>query len=79
MIDHCIAVLKKKREQLLYQNYISDALKAIAGNTAGLAGENGLVLTSRYFDLYQSLKEPAKPEPTGEEIIEHMRSRLSNL
>ena len=79
MIEHCIAALKEKREQFLYRSYMADALKAIANNTAGLAGQQGLVVSKRYADIVEELKTPQKPEPTGEEIIEHMKNRLSNL
>ena len=79
VIEHCAAALKAKSEQLLYRFYVTDALKAIAQNTAAFAGEHGVGFRKRFAEIYEELKNPRKEEQTGEQIIEHMKNRLANL
>ena len=49
-----------------YKFYVTDALKAIVGNTARLAG--GSTLNRRYFDIITPEKQ--EPERKPEEIID---------
>lgn len=69
MIDHCIAVLQKENEEKLYRIYITDSLKLISENTAGLT--NGKYMTKRFCDIAYDV-ENKELEKSAEEIIEEV-------
>lgn len=56
---------------MIYQVYITDALKVIAENTAKFGG--GSAITKRYFDMIDDRKpEPEKPvEQIIDEVIKN--------
>ena len=71
MIQHCIAHLKKRREEKAYQAYVTDALKVLTKNTANHAGST--YLTARYVGIIDT----SKPETrTQEEIVERIRRKI---
>lgn len=78
MVDHCVAAFQNKQKDRLYQIYITDALKAIAENTANLAGGKSPQL--RYIEVIDDMENTdKKPEKTAEEIIDNMKNKLANL
>jgi hypothetical protein len=85
VIDYCVSALKKKKEEFLYRTYVTDALQAIASNTAHYVGESGIVMTSRYAEKALSLKENNKGKPkkektiTAEEVIDNLKNKLTRL
>ncbi len=89
VIDYCVSALKKKREDFLYRVYITDALKAIADNTAQYVGASGLVkagtiLNKRYAEIViendNKAKRLEKEEvKTSEEVIETIKRKLKKL
>lgn len=74
-MEHCIASFrneeKKRLEELKYQVYITDALNAIAENTAKIS--QGKSLTKRFIDMLQLSQ--AKPK-TREEIVNNIRKKF---
>lgn len=54
--------------------YVTDALKAIAENTANFAG--GHTLNVSYKDLID--RKPAEKEKTADEIIDTLKYKLLN-
>ena len=61
MVDYCVSRYKHKQEEKQYRVYLTDALMAIANNTAKMFG--GSTINMRYYDII-------KPQDTrtGEEI-----------
>jgi hypothetical protein len=76
IIDYCIASLKKKRENKAFKTYVTDALKAIADNTAG--GEQRHYMSVRWVEMIEPQIEPEKsPEEQAAEIIAHMKKVIT--
>ena len=71
VIDHCIAFIKKQRQEQNYRDYVGNALYVIAHNTATWGGSE---MSRKYTDMY-------KPEDTrtAEEIKDSMKKRLGAL
>lgn len=61
IMQHCIAYMTEKMEERRYRAYITDALMAIAENTARFAG--GQTMRGRWYQAY----EPQDTR-TGDEI-----------
>ena len=60
-MQHCIAYTTEKMEERRYRAYITDALMAIAENTARFAG--GQTMRGRWYDAYAP-----QDTRTGDEI-----------
>lgn len=73
MIDHCVSAFSKKQQEKLYKMYLTDALKVIGENTAGVDHRSSM--TKRWIDLAEPkmVKETRKPE----EIISDFKRRLN--
>ena len=69
--------LKKKTEERAFKIYITDALKAIAENTARQAG--GRTMTKRYVDIITPPKpeDDEAPEEKSQKIVDRIRSKLN--
>ena len=79
VIDHCVAFFRRKQEEKAYRIYVTDALKAIVSNTAGMVGGKAVTMTMRYEDLIDD-KQPEKEEKrTGAEIINDMKAKMRKL
>lgn len=67
-------LLKKQAQEKAYRIYVTDALKAIAENTAKYAG--GSYMKNRYYDF-----ENPKPVETrtGNEIIYQMKAKIARI
>lgn len=74
MIQHCVAFLKNKAYEKAYRIYVTDALKAIADNTANYNG--GSTLSMRYADI---ISEEKPDERTEEEIINDIKGKLRKM
>ena len=64
--------------------YVTDALKAIADNTAKTVHSGGTGLKMRYLDMMEQLERkkevPQKDESqTASDIIERMKGKMKNL
>ena len=74
MIDHCIAEFKKSQAEKVYKAYITDALKAIADNTAHhvLPGygavEYGSIMQKRWLDVIDPPPPPKEDNRPANEI-----------
>ena len=93
VIDYCVSALKKKREEFIYRTYITDALQAIAANTAHYVGASGLVeagmtMRSRYADIINTMndrhsgkdKKKEKEETrTADDVISNLKNKLKRL
>lgn len=67
-------LLKKQAQEKAYRIYVTDALKAIAENTAKYAG--GSYMKARYFDA----ESPKPPETrTSDEIIGQMKMKIARI
>ena len=65
------AKLTEKTHALMYRFYVSDALYASCKHQ---------YMKSRYFDIYNRMKEPQSVNTqTSEEIIESIKSKLNAL
>ena len=70
MAQHCIALIRKKYEELAYRAYITDVLKALYEyNTNG----NGSV--KRYIDTV--LPHDDTEEETGDDVIDRIKRNLT--
>lgn len=73
-MDHCISLFTKKKEELLYKIYVTDALKAISENTSR---KGGVCMQKRFADMVNTHHEKAPAEEkTAEGVIENIRSKL---
>lgn len=79
-MEHCILTLRKENDEKVFRAYVTDALKAIAENTARFAG--GSYMQARFASIagYGSGKKDA-PEKvqTEEEIISRISGKLRAL
>lgn len=74
-MDHCLNVIKEQRKEDAERIYVTDALKAIAENTARMA--NGSVMSKRYAELLPIPKKVEKKEQTAEDIIQQVHDRMA--
>ena len=72
-------------ERRLFEIYVTDALKAIADNTARALMRDGITMSKRYADLLQE-SEAQRTERTQEEetrtaaeIINNIKTKLNKL
>lgn len=76
VVEYCITSFQKRREQLIFRSYISDALYCL--NNAFAARFGGSELQTRFIDIVKpSLNE--QDERSGDEIAEDiiLRAGLS--
>lgn len=71
VMEYCISSLRKWEKELEYRVYITDALKAIAENTAKNVG--GTFLTKRYVD---SVLPSNKKEVTSAQVVSKMKKKI---
>lgn len=69
IIDHVLSEIKRQNEEKSYKIYVTDALRAIANNSAQAAVEQRsyISLTKRWADIFESQERP-------QEVEEDMRS-----
>ena len=72
VIDHCISAFLQRQDEKLYRFYVTDALKAIAGNTQLFAGGDSMSIS--YKEIID--RKPKEKEKTAEEIIDNLKSKL---
>lgn len=75
-------MVNRESKETRYQVYVTDMLKYIVNNTAG--GEERYKINARYADTLDVKKKKKrakdkKKEPTQEDIIKHMKEKLSKL
>jgi hypothetical protein len=73
VIDHCVSAFLEKQRKKAYQVYVTDALKAIAENSAG--GSHRSTMTRRWIDLVE--KQKTKETRSAEDIISDFKNRLN--
>lgn len=78
MIQHCVAFFRRNQKEKAYRIYVTDALKAIAENTAKQGG--GLTMSVRYADMI-NLNDKQQPEETrtAEEVITSIKDKISRM
>lgn len=64
IIDHCVTEYNNAQRQEAYEIYVSESLRAIAENTAALAG-GGRYMKAGFMDIIKPKKQDKR---TGEEI-----------
>ena len=74
VMDHCISAFQKEQEEKAFRIYLSDAVMAIADNTAKFAG--GSKMSSRFYDII-NIKKEAKKEETADEIILKIKEKVN--
>lgn len=64
VIDHVLAEIKKQSEEKAYKIYVTDALRAIANNSAQIAVEQRsyISLTQRWIEIIDMQKMPQNEE-----------------
>ena len=69
VVEHCVAAFMQEQEETRYRAYLTDALMAIAQNTANYAG--GSAMNGRWYDAI-------KPTDNrdGDEIAKDIINRL---
>ena len=73
-MEHCISLFTKKKEELLFKIYVTDALKAISENTSR---NGGACMQIRFADMINSIHEKAPAEEkTADAVISSIRSKL---
>ena len=73
----CIAArFEREMKALMYQAYITDALKCVVLNTAG--GDKRVTIEARYIDSVQKTRKP-KDNRTREEIISGITSKIAEF
>lgn len=72
------AMLKQRAREETYRVYMTESLRLIAENTARAV--NGGYLKTRYAELFEQKPESASNEDrSSDEIIDHMKKKLSSL
>lgn len=76
MIEHCISAFSKSQEKKAYQTYVTDALKVISENSAGV--EQRTAMAKRWIDLIDvnTTQEPEEAR-SADEIIADFKNRLN--
>lgn len=77
-MKYVLARIKDRVKTYAYRYYITDGIKVLTSNTAKFAGGSELVLSYREMIDVNSEKDPDK-EKSGEEIIAHMKKKISML
>ena len=80
VIAHCITYLKKESEQTALRVYITDALRAVVGNTAKFSG--GVVMKRRFADIINNVDDEESKEQAQERakgIIGNIKNKLKAL
>lgn len=73
--------IRKQAEDRLFRVYLTDALKAVADNTAALYSK-GVSIKKRYIEIIDDAKPTGpeeKPKETAEQIITRITSGLNAL
>lgn len=73
VIDHCVDSYREEQERKGAIIYITDALFAISGNTAGQPGKQ---MGKRFYDVLNPPKEETR---TPQEVVRHMKDRIKAL
>ena len=74
-MDHCLKAMRDKQRFTAERIYVTDALKAIAENTAKLA--RGSEMSKRYADLLTPPKKVVKKQETAEDILQQVHDRMA--
>lgn len=76
MIEHCISAFSKSQEEKAFRIYLTDALKVISENSAGV--EQRTAMAKRWIDLIDvnTTQEPEKAR-SADEIIADFKNRLN--
>jgi len=75
VIEHCIAAFSLSQKRKLFEVYITDCLKLIAENTAGLSRQ-GKYLKLRYLDIADKPQKPVETR-SAEEIIDDIKTKMA--
>ena len=78
IIDHCYTYCKHRGENEALRTYVTDALKAIVHNTAGLR-KDSMTLQMRFDDLITKSQKQEEETQSGEEIIAHFKDKMRNF
>jgi len=70
------AIIKRQHEEILYKEYITQALKTVVENTANSCLQGGKVLNISYSEL---ISPKPKEKRTGDEIAADVLNRLFAL
>lgn len=82
LIDHVLIEIKKRNKDKVYKIYISDALRAIANNTAQIAlkKQSYILLEKRWIDIIdyknKTNEQPEDDPRSCDEIVSDMWKRI---
>ena len=71
-MEHCIAVFQKQDIEKAYRIYVTDALKLISENTAGLV--KGKAMSKRFYDIVYTDKQQNQIK-SADEIIQEINHK----
>lgn len=76
VIEHYVSFFHKEQKELSYKVYVTNALKAIAKNTAVKEGD--IFINENWLDLIKPKKQENEkaPERTEEEVIQDIKNKL---
>lgn len=78
MIDYCIAFFRRKKQETLYRIYVTDALMAIASNTAKMFG--GKEMQVRYEDMISNKPhDDEQDKKDAVEVVDNIKKKLEKL
>lgn len=72
-------VLRQKSEEKIFRVYVTDSIKAIARNTAPIAGKDGLLLNQRYIEIIDDQKPEEEPKESAEQIKSRIAAGLNAI
>ena len=78
MIDYCIAFFRRKKQETLYRIYVTDALMAIASNTAKMFG--GKEMQMRYEDMINNKPhDEEQDKKDAAQVVDNIKEKLKKL
>lgn len=75
VIEHCISLFQKEQIDKSYRIYITDALQAIANNSAG--SDKRVSINKRWIDVVEPTK--IQETRTEKEIVNDIRKKIRGL
>ena len=77
VIDHCISVLRREREESAYKMYVTESLRAIVNNTARFAG--GSTVEMHYSEIIAPQIKKEEEEVSAAEVVDNIRNKIRSM
>ena len=66
VMDYCMALFRRQNREMAFKVYVTDALKAIAENTAKFVGGN--YMKHRFYDFFETPEPPQSADAVKKQI-----------